>query len=109
MNGKKLDQGKLPMDVIFHQFPRALEGVVECSKYGHELHKLTDLDWNNWSRVENGKFRYAQALTRHRIARAKGEEYDLESGLPHIAHQAWNALAQLELYYKSKQKSDEPV
>lgn len=33
------------MDVIFHQFPRTLEGVVECSKYGHELHKLNDVDW----------------------------------------------------------------
>jgi hypothetical protein len=34
---------------------------------------------------------------RHLLAQAAGEINDPESGLPHAAHAAWNALAVLEL------------
>jgi hypothetical protein len=34
---------------------------------------------------------------RHELAIARGELIDPETGYPHLAHIAWNALARLEL------------
>lgn len=41
--------------------------------------------------------RYEDALMRHMTAHLQGEERDPESGLRHIAHVAWNALAVMAL------------
>lgn len=100
--GLKFDGGKPPLAVIFEQFPRAIEAVSHAANYGHKKYELGD-DWSNWSRLDNAKFRYKNAGARHMFARLKGEEYDNESGLPHIFHEIWNKLAEVELELREKE------
>lgn len=90
--GIKLDAGKPLLNKgLFSQFPAALEAVARVSQFGAE--KYT---WGGWKTVPDGKSRYTEALLRHLMAEQK-ELNDRESGLAHLAHAAWNALAILEL------------
>ena len=95
-NGKKTNKNKPEISLLFKQFPKALEAIVMCSQYGHEKYKETDKDYLNYTRVDGGSKTYADAGLRHRLQQGK----DLESGLPHQFHVAWNALAELELWIK---------
>lgn len=90
--GAKLDAGKPRVSLVLNGFPNALLAVSEVATYG--ANKYTD---NGWVSVPNGKQRYADAGYRHNLLAATGEERDVESGLLHKAHAAWNALAELEL------------
>lgn len=83
----KLRWDLLPLDLI--------EKVVEvyhmgCQKYGE----------NTWQNLENGDRRYLAALMRHLCEHEKGELKDQESGLLHIQHVCWNALAVLHCTLK---------
>lgn len=93
--GAKLDAEKIRMGLVMTGFPRALLQVGRVSTYG--ARKYSD---NGWMSVENGVARYTDAMHRHAISEATGEISDPESGLPHAAHLAWNALARLELMLK---------
>ena len=64
-----------------------LAAVVDVLEYG--AHKYAP---DNWQTVEDGEKRYYDALLRHLFAWKEGEAIDDESGLPHIAHVAANAL-----------------
>jgi hypothetical protein len=97
--GAKLDAGKLRPGLVFSAFARALEAVALVGTYGAE--KYSD---NGWLQVPNGVDRYTDALLRHYVAEAKGEWTDSESGLPHAAHLAWNALARLELLLREQER-----
>lgn len=97
--GVKLDNSKPLLYVILKQFPNALSLVAKCSEYGHNKYKETDADWQNWSRLDDGEFRYSNALMRH----LSEDNDDEESGLPHAAHVAWNALARLEKIISKEQ------
>jgi hypothetical protein len=92
--GVKHNKKKLPMSILFTQFPDALKAVVECSEYGHRKYIETDADYLNFKRVEGGSKTYADASIRHRLEPGN----DVESGLPHQYHVAWNALAELQLW-----------
>jgi hypothetical protein len=92
--GVKLNKNKPQMSLLFKQFPKALEAIVRCSEYGHNKYKETDKDYLNFKRVEGGSKAYADAGLRHRMQQG----IDLESGLPHAYHSAWNALSELELW-----------
>lgn len=94
--GVKTNSLKPQMSLLFKQFPKALESIVMCSQYGHEKYKETDKDYLNYTRVDGGSKTYADAGLRHRLQQGN----DLESGLPHQFHVAWNALAELELWIK---------
>lgn len=89
----KYDGGKAP---IFRgallYFPRAMEKVAAVSQFGASKYA-----WNGWRNVDDGYNRYSDAMVRHLAYEGKGEVLDPESGLPHAAHAAWNALARLEL------------
>ncbi len=50
---------------------------------------------NSWQELEDGYNRYKAAFFRHVEAFERGEMRDQESGLFHLAHAAWNALAML--------------
>lgn len=94
--GKKYDDGKSPIfQGLFQYFPNALKAVANVSKYGKEKYDLA-YDDVNWVRVEGGLERYADALSRHILDHFNSSR-DPESGLLHLAHAAWNALAVLEL------------
>ncbi len=98
--GKKENDGKPQLSLLFTQFPKALEAVAKCSEYGHQKYKETDQDYLNYQRVEGGSKTYADAGLRHR-AFPKGTT-DIDSQLPHAYHVAWNALAELELILKNR-------
>lgn len=104
MKGKKFDLGKPPVTQMLKQFPRAIKAVAAVSEYGHKKYGEAENDnrWDNWEHVENAEFRYAQAKGRH-LLEEEGE-YDKESGHLHLAHTAWNTLAELELRLRKKEK-----
>jgi hypothetical protein len=90
--GMKEDHGKPRTDLLIMDFPRALEAVAVVAGFGTQ--KYED---HNWLKVENGYKRYLAADLRHKLKHTQGEQVDTDSGLLHLAHAAWNALAVLEL------------
>lgn len=90
--GIKYDSGKQLAGILYEDFPHALSGVADVATFG--ARKYTR---NGWRTVPNGLQRYTDAMHRHLLAAAKGEVCDPESGLPHLHHVAWNALAIAEL------------
>lgn len=98
--GLKFDTGKPMVGSMLQIFPRALLAVGGCVSKGRE--KYPNID--NWQYVENGIVRYRDALMRHLIKYSMGIDIDEESGQPHLAHVAWNALAILELYLQEHQE-----
>ena len=88
----KHDQEKIRPFLVFGAFGNALTAVAEVGTFGAK--KYSD---NGWLSVENALERYSEAELRHWLQMQTGEDYDQESGLLHLAHKAWNALAVLEL------------
>ena len=93
--GAKLDTGKVRMHLITGGMARAITEVAKVGTFGAA--KYTD---GGWVDVPDGFNRYEDAQQRHAASRHKGEEIDLDSGLLHLAHEAWNALAKLDLYLR---------
>ena len=90
--GVKLDHGKPRAGLVLGGFARALTAVSDVGTFGAK--KYTP---HGWRSVPHGFERYTDAMVRHQLAEAVGEQFDAESGLSHAAHAAWNALARLEL------------
>ena len=91
--GAKLDAGKPKIRKgLLEQFPRACIAVAQVSEFG--AGKYT---WGGWKTVPAGDERYGDAEVRHICKAAIEGLYDKDSGLLHRAHEAWNALAALEL------------
>ena len=88
--GAKLDAGKPRVGLVLSGFSRALAAVGDVGTYGADKYSP-----RGWEAVPNGIERYTDAMLRHWLAEAM-EDLD-ESGLPHAAQVAWNALARLEL------------
>lgn len=99
-SGAKLDAGKLRPALVLDGFAHALAAVIKVGTDG--ANKYTD---NGWKKVPNGFVRYSEAEGRHRLYRACGEVYDKDSKSLHLAHEAWNALAKLELYLADHRRS----
>lgn len=97
--GAKVDAGKPRMDLVLGAFSKALIEVSKVGTFGAE--KYTE---NGWQAVPNGKERYTDALLRHWAYEKGGEEYDVDSGLLHASHLAWNALARLSFILESKEE-----
>lgn len=57
---------------------------------------------HSWRQVPEGRRRYLSAMYRHLAAIERGEEVDDESGLPHLAHVATNALFLAEIDKEAK-------
>lgn len=90
--GAKLDAGKLRANLVLGDFASALEAVCAVGTFG--ANKYTD---HGWLAVDDAETRYSDAFMRHWIRDQQGEAIDPDSGLPHLAHMAWNVLAVLEL------------
>lgn len=87
----KADKGKMrptlcPVGII--------KAVTLIREYGAIKYK----DPDNWKKVEAA--RYKEALYRHWLAYLEGEEFDEESGLPHLWHLACNAAFLIEMEVK---------
>lgn len=94
--GAKLDAGKVRVDLVMSGFPLALLAVAEVATYG--ANKYSE---HGWRQVPDGVKRYTAAKDRHRLLGAI-EAHDPESNLLHAAHEAWNALAVLQLMLEAK-------
>ena len=100
----KYDNGKVrAYQGLVNYFPRALNSVAEVSTFGANKYA----HWNGWKDVDDGFNRYRNALFRHSLAFSSGEAIDPDSKLLHLAHEAWNSLASLELYLKENEKEVE--
>lgn len=97
--GAKLDAGKIKAGVL-KNFGLALLKVAEVGTFGADKYTR-----GGWQEVENGQERYEDAKWRH-LLKADQEPVDEESGIDHLAHEAWNALAVLELKLR-EEKSNE--
>lgn len=82
----------LPLDLV--------EYLVKIYTFGAEKYAP-----NSWQKQDDGYDAYKAALFRHIVLFEKGEYRDKESGLPHLAHAAWNALAML-YFGLLKEKND---
>lgn len=100
--GSKLDAGKTRAGLVINGFARALTAVAEIGTYG--ANKYTD---NGWMEVPSGVSRYTDAMHRHFLREAAGEQCDPDTNLLHAAHAAWNALARLELMLRALEETKE--
>lgn len=90
--GAKLDGEKVMAELTLDGFSRALLAVAEVSTYGARKYSP-----GGWQHVEDGQTRYRRAG-------------DRDSGLLHLAHEAWNRLAELELMLRADaEESDTPA
>lgn len=96
--GRK-DDGDKPLAAILYQdFPRALQAVIQVASFGARKYSR-----HNWLHVPEAPTRYEDALHRHLLA-AQVEPLDPDSGLSHMAHAAWNTLAVLELALREQEE-----
>ena len=96
--GAKDDKAK-PMAGVLLDFSRALQTVVDVGTYGAKKYTR-----GSWAMVPEGSQRYLDAMMRHLLAMdIDPDGLDKETGLPHLAHIAWNALAVLELQARRKE------
>ena len=92
----KQDKDKRRLDLLPW---RALDLVGDVLTYGIKKYPNPKENWLVNSTQEDIP-RYRAALLRHTSARAQGEIFDKESGLPHDAHIATNSLFILALESK---------
>lgn len=97
----KFDGGKILAGIPFQDFPRALRAVAEIGTFGAKKYSRS-----SWKTVDNAMVRYTDAKFRH-ILEGEITPLDIESGLLHKAHEAWNALATLELYLIEVEKKNQ--
>jgi len=100
-SGAKADAGKLRPTLVIRDMARAIEAVVEVATAG--ANKYSE---GGWLEVMNGINRYEDADLRHMLKRFKGESIDSYSHSLHLAHNAWNALAKLELYLREAENAN---
>lgn len=96
--GAKLDAGKVRSALCIMGFARALTEVAKVTTFGAA--KYTP---GGWVVVPKGVERYSDAMLRHILAEAAGEDFDADSGILHAAHAAWNALARLDLMIREEE------
>lgn len=84
---KKFDQGKMIYRPLMRGLVLAVEAVSAILNYGAQKYEE-----DSWQSVPDGRKRYEDAFYRHQIERNKGQTYDDESGLPHLAHMICNLM-----------------
>jgi len=100
--GAKLDDGKPKCAQILRMFSRALWEVSRVGTFGAAKYSM-----GGWQFVEDGVNRYADAEMRHWLMQGMGHEFDSDSKLLHLSQQAWNKLAELELYLREQEGDGE--
>ena len=84
---EKRDEGKIRFELVD---PTALQLIAEVFTKG--AGKYADDGWKLVVATKEGRARYIGAMLRHTNAMQRGEIDDPESGLPHEAHIAANAI-----------------
>lgn len=96
--GGRFDQGKTRFDLLE---PYAVEQLAKVFTAG--ARKYAD---NNWLEHPMAWSRIIASLYRHLNTFQQGEDYDKETGLPHAAHVAWNAMALVSYFKHCPEKDD---
>lgn len=99
--GAKADAGKIRPSLVLGGFARALIAVCKVGTYGAT--KYTD---NGWTEVPKGIERYDDAKLRHWLDEKRGIPTDKDTNLIHAAHEAWNALARLDLMLREAEAKE---
>lgn len=86
--GARFNQGKIRFDLIPTS---SLEWLAKVYTYG--TIKYSELNW--WKGFSWRKDTFGCVL-RHLYKWLRGEKYDDESGIHHLAHAAWNCFALIE-------------
>jgi len=103
--GSSLSAGKKGVkDARFDLIPvDALWSVAKVFGKGAEKYAV-----RNWERGYDWSKTYG-AMQRHLSLFWQGEDRDPETGLPHLAHVAWHALALLTFYLRGTGTDDRPL
>ena len=95
--GLRYNQGKIRHDLFE---PHAIDAVAAVFTKGAEKYRPRNWEFGmSWSKV-------LASMKRHLNAFERGEDFDPETELHHMAHVAWNAMA-LESYYKIFPEGDD--
>lgn len=98
-DGIKHDKGKNRLGLVLGGFARALQEVGRVGTSGAKIYGD-----NNWIELTDGEERYYDAMFRHILKEAADQKLDVDSGMYHAAHIAWNALARLDLMLRRKEQ-----
>ena len=101
--------GKVQMDLFDSGFPNAITEVAKVMTWAAENKGYKPHDWKG---LPNAETEFSAAASRHRvkgfIQKAQGiaaiDRTDEESNIVHLAHTAFNILAELELVLTGKIK-----
>jgi hypothetical protein len=99
--------GKVQMDLFDSGFPNAINEVAKVMTWAAENKGYKPHDWKG---LPNAETEFSAAASRHRvkgfIQKAEGvaaiDRTDEESNIVHLAHTAFNILAELELVLTGK-------
>lgn len=97
--GTKYDNGKPPVAEFLLDFAPEIMEVAKVWKFGADKYAKS-----NWKKVEGGKERYMNALFRH-LLQSETEPADSESGMSHLVHAVFNALATLHFEIEERKKN----
>lgn len=97
LSGRKT--GKIKMELVETGFPNALLALGAVMTWAEENKGYLPNDWKD---IPEPLDAFLGAAARHRTKRMMGITDDEESGLPHLAHETFNVLAQLELLLTGK-------
>lgn len=98
--GVKHDAGKAVWSLVPWE---AMEEVTKVLKMGANKYAP-----DNWKVVPGAERRYRDASMRHLVEMMKERELDSESGLPHAAHLACNALFLLHFHLQRSENQNLP-
>lgn len=98
--GTKYDNGKAPVAEFLLDFAPEIIDVAKVWQFGAEKYEKS-----NWKKVDNGKTRYMNALIRHLLL-SDYEPVDEESGMSHLVHVVFNALAVLHFEIEERKEND---
>lgn len=101
MNGLRYNQDKLPYHLLSNE---AIEEVVKVLQFGAT--KYAERNWEKGLKWDSG---VASSLQRHLAAWKRGEDYDVETNLPHMAHIMCNAMFALHYFLNHTGTDDRPV
>lgn len=102
--GRKI--GKVRMDLVMQDMPRAIEGLARVMTWALEEKGYKESDWLT---VPDGIRKYHGGLHRHDNKEMRGQTCDDESNLHHAYHTAWNAMARLELILRDEEERNAAI
>lgn len=98
--GMKFDSEKPRAGLVLGGFAEALLEVSKVGTFGAKKYAP-----NNWKLVDPE--RYVDAMFRHLFQWMGPNRNDSETGISHLAHAAWNALAILQLTPTTEEKIEQ--